>query len=85
MQSSSVLRWRKTTDINRENPLFELLNGEVLLLDVGFNDAGDFEISFNPGVVGKLFEWQQFIKLLEEGKALADRDFSGSADFEKID
>jgi hypothetical protein len=74
MMTYETYRWRKTTDINREHALFELLDGETLLLDVGFTDEGIFEVAFNPSISGKVMEWEQLLDLLDEGKALAERD-----------
>lgn len=74
MITSETYRWRKTTDINRENALFELLDGETPVLDVGFTDEGDFEVAFNPSIGGKVMEWERLLKLLDEGRALAERD-----------
>ena len=74
MASLENYRWRKTTDVNREYALFELLDGGAPILDVGFTDEGAFEVAFNPSIVGKTLEWGQLLKLLEEGKSLADRD-----------
>ncbi len=67
-------RWRKTTDINREYALFELLEGETPVLDLGFSDEGILEVAFNPSVGGKIFELEHFLKLLDEGRVLAERD-----------
>lgn len=67
-------RWRKTTDINREHALFELLDGEMPVFDVGFSDTGVFEVAFNPSIGGKVFEWEQLQSLFDEGRALAERD-----------
>lgn len=67
-------RWLKVADVNREYALFELWDGEAQLLDVGFSDDGVLEISLNPGVRGKIIDWTQFLTLLEEGRALAERD-----------
>lgn len=74
MAATSIYRWRKTTDINREHSLFELLDGETPVLDVGFTDAGIFEIAFNHGIGGKVMEWDHLRKLLDEGKGLAEQD-----------
>lgn len=74
MKTSAIYRWRKTTDINREHALFELLDGDEPLLDAGFTDEGVFEVAFNQCISGKIFEWEQFHKLLDEGRALADQD-----------
>ena len=67
-------RWRKTTDIHREYALFELLEGETPILDIGISDAGNLEIAFNPGCSGRVVDWTQFLTLLEEGRTLAERD-----------
>jgi hypothetical protein len=74
MTTAGIYRWRKTTDINREHALFELLDGDVPVLDVGFTDEGVFQVAFNPSIGGKAMEWGQFLKLLDEGRDLADRD-----------
>jgi hypothetical protein len=41
-------RWRKASDINREYAVFELLEDEEPILDVGFSDAGIFEVASTP-------------------------------------
>ncbi|HAG75475.1 MAG TPA: hypothetical protein DCL53_08460 [Thauera sp.] len=74
MSTSSNYRWRKATDINREHALFELLDGETPILDVGFTDEGVFEVAFNPSIGGNLIEWERLLNLLDEGRALAERD-----------
>ena len=74
MTTSAIYRWRKTTDINREHALFELLEDDLPLLDVGFTDEGIFEVAFNRNISGKILKWEQFQKLLDEGKSFADRD-----------
>ena len=67
-------RWRKVTDINREFALFELLDGETLLLDVGYTDEGLFEVAFSQGISRRTVEVSQLLRLLEEGRALANLD-----------
>jgi hypothetical protein len=74
MAAPKSYRWRKASDINREYALFELLEDGEPILDVGFSDAGIFEIAFNPGMAGALIEWEQLRKLIEEGKRLAELD-----------
>jgi len=44
------------------------------VLDVGFTDQGLFEVTFNPSSGGKVMEWDQFLSLLAEGRALAAQD-----------
>jgi len=74
MTTSETHRWRKTTDINREHALFELLDGETPILDAGFTDEEIFEVAFNPSIGGKVIEWEQLLRLLHEGRALAEQD-----------
>lgn len=74
MTTPATYRWRKVTDINRENALFELMDSDVPLLDVGFTNEGIFEVAFYSGMSGRVLEWKQLFKLLNEGKTLADRD-----------
>ena len=74
MAAPKTYRWRKTTDINREHALFELLDGEHALLNVGFTDQGIFEISFNSNIGGMVIEWEQLMSLVGEGRSLAERD-----------
>lgn len=74
MTTSKPYRWRKTTDINREHALFELLEGETPVLDVGFTDEGVFEVAFNPAIGGKVMSLDELQALFREGKALAEGD-----------
>lgn len=74
MMNAVGYRWRKTTDINRECALFELLDGETPLLDMGFTDKGVVEIAFNPCISGRIVELEQFLELIQEGKTLAEQD-----------
>jgi hypothetical protein len=74
MTSPKSYRWRKTTDINREYAVFELLLNEISILDVGFSDAGVFEVAFNERISGLLIEWEELRKLIEDGKILAEKD-----------
>lgn len=67
-------RWRKSTDIDREYAIFELLMDETPILDVGFSDSRVFEIVFNGNIVGVLVEWEVLQKLIDAGRALAEQD-----------
>jgi hypothetical protein len=64
-------RFRKCSDINREHPLFELLDGELVLLDVGLSDAGVLEVAFHDGIANHVIESSKLQVLLEEGRRLA--------------
>lgn len=76
MSTKQDIRFRKTTDVNREHALFELLIGEIPVLDVGFSDDNKFEISFNDGIVGKILEYDLLERWIAEGKRLAELDRS---------
>ena len=67
-------RWRKASDVTREYALFELINDDVPVMDVGFSDDGTFEIAFNVSISGVVIDLEKFLELLEEGRALAERD-----------
>jgi hypothetical protein len=74
MVTFNSYRWRKTTDINRQYALFELLKGETSILDAGFSDDGVFEVAFSPSIGGIVVEWELLQKLLAEGRGLAELD-----------
>jgi len=71
VEAAKSYRWRKTTDVNREFAIFELLDGEKIILDVGFSDAGIFEIGFNREIAGAPIEWEKLQKMIEEGTCRA--------------
>lgn len=76
MITSTSYRWRKITDINREYALFELLEGETPILDLGYTDEGVLEISFNFCIANKVLGWEKLFKLLEDGRILAEIDLN---------
>jgi hypothetical protein len=71
---AKTYRWRKATDINREYPLFELMDGGTQILDVGFTDEGVLEVAFNPGASGIIMSCDQLLTLLSEARSLAEHD-----------
>ena len=74
MTQSVKHRWRKVTDVNRETALFELLEGEVPILDIGFSNENTLEVAFNPGIAGSILSLETFVDLLSEGRGLAEQD-----------
>lgn len=70
----AIYRWRKTSDIHRENALFELVEGEKTILDLGFSNEGLLEIAFCSSIDGKVFDFRGFLETLENGKILAELD-----------
>lgn len=74
MLTPKSYHWKKTTDINREYAVFELLADENPILDAGFSDVGIFDITFNAGITGSQIEWNRLRSLIEEGWKLAELD-----------
>lgn len=74
MAPAKSYHWRKTTDVNREFAIFELMEDERPIIYAGFSDAGIFEIGFNHKMVGAPIEWEKLQKMIEEGKRLAEQD-----------
>ncbi len=69
-QSHQEIHFRKFTDINRENPLFELVDGEIVLLDIGLSDAGVLEVAFHEAISNRVFKAEELSNFLDEGKRL---------------
>ena len=65
-------RFRKCSDINREYPIFELLEGDCILLDISVSDEGIFEIVLHEAVAGKIFNFDDMISILAEGRKLLE-------------
>ena len=55
--SGTKLRWRKFSPIDRDFPIYELMDGEVIVLDVTKGKNGSFEIGFHEGQAsGRVFD-----------------------------
>ena len=67
-------RWRKTTDINRDFALFELLQDNVPVLDIGYSNTGTLELAFNLSITDQVISYEDFTSFLAEGRNMADRD-----------
>lgn len=74
MERHEKYRWRKATDVNRDYALFELVCDGTVILDVGYSDAGVFEVAFSEGANGKVFVWIELQSLVAAGQKLADLD-----------
>jgi hypothetical protein len=70
----SEASWRKTTDIDREYAVFELLHNGIILLDVGFSDENVFEIAFHEGLPNTIVDWDHFFAVLDKGRQMAEAD-----------
>ena len=74
MPETTLYRWRKTTDINREFATFELLLNGIPILGAGFTNSGVFEVEFFEAIKGVSFEWDRFDSLILEGRRAAEND-----------
>jgi hypothetical protein len=61
------MRYRKFTAYDRDNPIFELLDGETILLDISINNEGILEIAFHEGIASRIIPIEEFRELLDEG------------------
>jgi hypothetical protein len=68
------LRWRKFTPIDRDFPIFELLDGDIIILDVAKGDSGAFEIAFHGGASGRVFDLGMIERMIEEVKVLLEME-----------
>jgi hypothetical protein len=68
--SVETLRWRKFSPIDRDFPIYELVDGDQVVLDLTRNERGDFEVSFHEGASGRVFELVALDELLAEAKRL---------------
>lgn len=72
--STNQLYFRKFAPIDRANAIYELLDGDQVLLDVSASDDGVFEVAMHNGVVNKVFDYDKFVELLSEGRRLVEED-----------
>jgi hypothetical protein len=63
-------RFRKFAPIDREYPIFELLDGDEVLLDIGADNDGVVEVAIHGGAADKLFGYRQLLDLLKQGHEL---------------
>ena len=66
------MHFRKFSPIDRDSPIFELVDGTVVLLDVSKNDKGIIEVAFHDALRGRVLEWGLLERLLTEGRVLTE-------------
>jgi len=72
-------RFRKASDINREYPLFELINGKgEILFDIGMSDENEIEVAFHENISNKIFNILFVENWINIGKGLVLADFDDS-------
>ena len=68
------MHFRKFSPIDRESPIFELVDGVVVLFDVSKNDQGVLEVAFHEGSTGRVLEFELLQELLAKGRKLAENE-----------
>ena len=74
MQASKSIHFRKFAPIDREHPIFELVDGDTVLLAIGATDDGVFEIAVHEGAANRVFTFAEFLRFIEQGRQLAEDD-----------
>ncbi len=66
------IRFRKFSPVEREYPIFEVVEGDAVLLDVSVSDDGVLEVALHPSGAGKIFKLDDLYAILVEGKHLLE-------------
>ena len=73
--SGAALRWRRFSPIDRDFPIFELVDGEVIILDVTKGErSGTLEITFHEGASGRICDLGTIESLIVEVKILMAKE-----------
>jgi len=75
--SDSGPRWRKFSPLDRSSPIYELVEGEDVVLDVTRNGEGHLEIAFHEGAPGRVYDLDSIERLLAEAKRLLEDNGEG--------
>ena len=72
--SSSRLRWRRFSPIDRDFPIYELLDDDVIVLDVTKDEHGTLTMAFHEGASGRVLDLEVIEQLIAEVKKLLEKD-----------
>jgi hypothetical protein len=70
------VRFRKFAPIDREYPIFELVEGNDVLLDVSASDDGVLEVALHEAGRGKVFKYDDLHAILLQGKRLLEEEMA---------
>lgn len=68
------IQFRKFSPIDREYPIFELVEGDDVLLDVSVSDDGVLEVALHEAGGGKIFTLDDLHAILLHGKRLLEAE-----------
>jgi hypothetical protein len=64
--------FRKFSSVDREYPIFELVEGDDVLLDVSSSDDEVLEVALHEASIGKVFKFDDLHAILMQGKRLLE-------------
>jgi hypothetical protein len=70
------VRFRKFASVDREYPIFELVEGNDVLLDVSASDDGVLEVVLHEAGRGKVFKLDDLYAILTQGKRLLEEEMA---------
>jgi len=70
------VRFRKFSPVDREYPIFELVEGDNVLLDVSSSDDGVLEVALHEASMGKIFKLDDLHAILMQGKRLLEEEMA---------
>src|SRR5215813_367412 len=70
------VRFRKFSPVDREYPIFELVEGDNVLLDVSSSDDGVLEVALHEASIGKIFKLDDLHTILIQGKRLLEEEMA---------
>jgi len=70
------VRFRKFSPVDPEYPIFELVEGDKVLLDVSSNDDGVLEVALHEASRGKIFKLDDLHAILMQGKRLLEEELA---------
>jgi hypothetical protein len=68
------VRFRKFSPIDRDYPIFELVEGDSVLLDISVSDEGVVEVALHAAGTGKVFTLNDLQAILLQGKRLLEEE-----------
>ena len=73
------IRFRKFAPVDREYPIFEWVEGDDVLLDVGVSDDGVLEVALHEAGGGRVFKLDDLHAILMHGKRLPEKEMACGA------
>ena len=65
-------RFRKFSPIDREHPIFELIQDDEILLEVSLTDSRELEVVFHAPISSAAVSFDDLLEILREGRRLAE-------------